>query len=220
MAVYDVSWHGPKIIHHFTGIRHREMSLEVVEKTLLILQENPIDFHLELVAAVPRWMFLVCCLSIATRQSGDDVHDLGGCHLRCWRSLFSEYCVRTWIVFHNITAENNSTFVFLVLCASNSAFFRWQMSISEAKWTFAPFVLVSSITSESLLTFVRSHAGIFSYQECLDYTRLINRSSRNGSTRSLWRTRFFAKRISIDLLRTVHVSSILHVIRSSRTFTN
>ena len=29
---------------------------------------------------------------------------------------------------------------------SNSAFFKWQMSISEAKWTFAPFVLASSIT--------------------------------------------------------------------------
>ena len=31
--------------------------------------------------------------------------------------------------------------------ASNSAFFKRQMSISEAKWTFAPFVLASSITS-------------------------------------------------------------------------
>ena len=36
------------------------------------------------------------------------------------------------------------------------------MSISEAKWTFAPFVLASSITSDLLLTFVRSHAGILS----------------------------------------------------------
>ena len=34
-----------------------------------------------------------------------------------------------------------------------------QMSISEAKWTFAPFVLASSITSDLLLTFVTSHAG-------------------------------------------------------------
>ena len=45
---------------------------------------------------------------------------------------------------------------------SNSAFFKWQMSISGARWTFAPFVLASSITSFLLLTFVRSHAGIFS----------------------------------------------------------
>ena len=36
------------------------------------------------------------------------------------------------------------------------------MSISEAKWTFAPFVLASSITSFLLLTFVRFHAEIFS----------------------------------------------------------
>ena len=47
-------------------------------------------------------------------------------------------------------------------CVPNSAFFKWQMSISEAKWTFAPFVLAPSITSFLLLTFVRSHAGIFS----------------------------------------------------------
>ena len=45
---------------------------------------------------------------------------------------------------------------------SNSAFFKSQRSISEAKWTFAPVVLASSITSFLLLTFVRSHAGIFS----------------------------------------------------------
>ena len=54
----------------------------------------------------------VCCLSIATRQSGDDIHDLGCCHLRCWRSLFSEHCTRSWIVLYNITTEYNSTFVF------------------------------------------------------------------------------------------------------------
>ena len=46
--------------------------------------------------------------------------------------------------------------------ASNSAFFKWHMSISEAKWTFAPFVLASSITSFLLLTFVRFYAEIFS----------------------------------------------------------
>ena len=33
------------------------MSREVAEETLLILQENQGDFLLELVDAVPRWMF-------------------------------------------------------------------------------------------------------------------------------------------------------------------
>ena len=37
--------------------RHPEVSLEVVEETLLILLENQGDFLLELVAAVSRWMF-------------------------------------------------------------------------------------------------------------------------------------------------------------------
>ena len=35
------------------------MSREVVEETLLILQENQRDFLLELIAAVPRWIFSV-----------------------------------------------------------------------------------------------------------------------------------------------------------------
>ena len=45
--------------------------------------------------------------------------------------------------------------------ASNSAFFRWHMSINDAKWTVAPVVLASSITF-LLLTFVKFHAEIFS----------------------------------------------------------
>ena len=60
--------------------------------------------------------YCVCCLSIATRQSGDDIHDLSCFHLRCWWSLFSEYCIRSRIIFYNIASEYNSTFVFLVLC--------------------------------------------------------------------------------------------------------
>ena len=35
------------------------MSLEVVEETLLILQENQGDFLLELIDAASRWMFSV-----------------------------------------------------------------------------------------------------------------------------------------------------------------
>ena len=41
------------------------------------------------------------------------------CHLR---SLFSEYCIRSWIVLYNITTEHNSTFIFLVLCLQFSIF--------------------------------------------------------------------------------------------------
>ena len=105
--------------------------------------------------------YCVCCLSIATRQSGDDIHDFCCCHLRCWRSLFSEYCTRTRIIFYNITAEHNSTFVFLVLWLQFSIF-RWQMSMNDAKWTVAPDALASSMTSFLFLTFVKFHAEIFS----------------------------------------------------------
>ena len=36
-------------------------------------------------------------------------------HLWCWWSLLSEYCIRSWIIFYNVTSEYNSTFVFLKL---------------------------------------------------------------------------------------------------------
>ena len=51
---------------------------------------------------------------------------------------------------------------------SNSAFFEWHVSINEAKWTVAPFVLAASITSFLLLTFVRFHAEI-----CSDFFPLL-----------------------------------------------
>ena len=93
-------------------------------------------------------------------QSGNDIHDLCGRPLWCWWSLFCGYCIRYKVVFHNITSENSSTFVFL-FCLQFSIF-RWYVSINGAKWTLAPFVLASSITSFLLLTFVRFHAEIFS----------------------------------------------------------
>ena len=44
--------------HHFVLHRHLEVSLEVVKvETLLILQESQRDHLLEVVDAVPRWMF-------------------------------------------------------------------------------------------------------------------------------------------------------------------
>ena len=106
--------------------------------------------------------YCVSCLSIATWQSGNDIHDFCRCHLWCWWSLFSKYCIRPRTILYNITSEYNSTFVFFWCLASNSAFFKWLVSISDAKWTFAPVVLASSITSFLLLTFVRFHAEIFS----------------------------------------------------------
>ena len=60
MAVYEASRHGPEIVHSL--YLHQEMSLEIVEETLLILQESRRDPLLELVAAVSRWMFSVPAL--------------------------------------------------------------------------------------------------------------------------------------------------------------
>ena len=61
-----------------------------------------------------------------------------------------------------ISSRSTTRSLYFWCFASNSAFFKWHMPISEAKWTFATFVLTSSITSFLLLTFVRFHAKMFS----------------------------------------------------------
>ena len=60
--------------------------------------------------------YCVSCLSCATWQSENDIHDFYCCHLWCWWSLFGEYCIRFIIISHNIASEYTSTFVFLALC--------------------------------------------------------------------------------------------------------
>ena len=105
---------GSSIMDHGLGHLCRGRRIQVSGHSDLGISNNLwasiFHFHLGI-----SW-YCVCCLSIATWQSGDDIHDLNRCHLRCWRSLFSEYCVRPWIVFGSITSEYISTFVFLMLC--------------------------------------------------------------------------------------------------------
>ena len=76
--------------------------------------------HLPFFLGISR--YCVSCLSCTTWQSGDDIHDFSCCHLRCWRSLFSENCRRPRLVFHNVASDYNPTFVFLVLRLQFSIF--------------------------------------------------------------------------------------------------
>ena len=88
-----------------------------------------------------RRRYCVCCLSIASRQSGDDIHDFFCCHLWCWWSLFSEYCIRPPyrpLQYHH--GVQLDLYIFWCFASNSAAFFKWKMSISEATWTFAPFV--------------------------------------------------------------------------------
>ena len=87
-------------------------------------------------------------------------HDFCCCQLRCWWQLFSEYCIRPWIVFHNITSEYNSSFVFLVLCFQFGILQMTDASVKQNE-LLRPSSLLRSITSLLLLTFVRFHAWIF-----------------------------------------------------------
>ena len=110
--------------------------------------------HLPFYLGISR--YCVSYLSCATWQSGNDIRDFCGCHLWCWWTFFSEYCIRSWM-----TPRSTTRPLYVWCFVSNSAFFKWHISISEPKWTFAPFVLASSITSFLLVTFVRFHAEIF-----------------------------------------------------------
>ena len=60
-----------------------------------------------------------------------------------------------------ISPRNTTRPLYFWCFGSNSAFFKWQMSINDAKWTLQPLFLASSTTSDLLLTFVCCHAGIF-----------------------------------------------------------
>ena len=55
-----------------------------------------------------------------TLQLCNKVHEFMS-EMGCWWSFFSEYCIRSRIIFRNITTEYNSTFVFLVLCLQFSS---------------------------------------------------------------------------------------------------
>ena len=57
----------------------------------------------------------VCCLTWTSWKSGYNVLDSSGCHLGRWRSMFSEYCVRTRIIFYNVTSEYDPAFILWLL---------------------------------------------------------------------------------------------------------
>ena len=110
--------------------------------------------------------YCVRCLSIASWQAGYDIHDFCCCHLRCWWSLFGEYCVRTSIVFYNITSEYNSkciiakcinsakiaTFEKKTICerSSNSNTATWTSLLLTCKWSLDPKSYAQS-ASESVV---------------------------------------------------------------------
>ena len=60
--------------------------------------------------------------------------------------------------------SSQSTTLPLYFCSfdSNSAFWRWHMSIDGAKWTFFVSLCASKVTSFLLLTFPKFYAGIVS----------------------------------------------------------
>ena len=53
-----------------------------------------------------------------------DIHDLCCRHLWCWWSLHGKYSIRSWIIFHNIASQYDSTLYFWNR-GSNSEFLRW-----------------------------------------------------------------------------------------------
>ena len=56
----------------------------------------------------------ISCLSWISWKPGCNVHDFCGRHLRCWRSLVSEHCIWTRIIFYNVTSEYDPAFVLLM----------------------------------------------------------------------------------------------------------
>ena len=108
-----------------------------------------------------RSRYCVCCLSTATWQSGDNIHDFCCGHLRCWWSLFGEYCIRPRVVLYNVTTEYNSTFVLLVLCPPTQHFSNDICPSMMQNELLRPTYLLHRSPPFLLLTFLRFHAEIF-----------------------------------------------------------
>ena len=79
-------------------------------------------------------------------------------HLGRTRALFSKNCIGSRVVFYNVP-PNTTLPLYLCNLGSNSAFLRWHMSISVAKWTFFLSLCASRKTCFILLTFSKFHAG-------------------------------------------------------------
>ena len=90
------------------------------------------------------------------------------------------------------------------------------LSWAERVWELSDTLITSS--SRSLMCLFNVEILSVFRWTCLDYTCLMNGISRNGSrnrsSRSLWRTRIFAQRINIDLLRTRRF--FIHLAHQSR----
>ena len=70
--------------------------------------------------------------------------------------------ILVWWILHKIQNRFFKYYLGAQLDLCTSAFFKWQMSISEATWIFMLFVLGSTNISDFFPTFVLFHAGIFS----------------------------------------------------------
>ena len=66
--------------------------------------------------------------------------------LRCSRSLFSKHCIRSRIIFHNVSSWYDADIVLLENFGTNSEF-KWHRSMSVAKCTVLPSFCASSMTS-------------------------------------------------------------------------
>ena len=72
-------------------------------------------------------------------------------------SVYNAYAPES---FFTMSPQSTTLPLYFWYRSSNSEFLRWQRSINDAKWTFLPLFLASSITSFLFRTFV-SHAWIF-----------------------------------------------------------
>ena len=96
---------------HMSG--HSEFEFSIILEHLLFLPGKKADTASAACPSQPGNLEMISMTFAAVICDADDP---------CWWPLFSEYCIRSFIIFHNITSECNSTFVFWVLCLQFSIF--------------------------------------------------------------------------------------------------
>ena len=106
--------------------------------------------------------FRPAACSVHPGKSWCNVHYFCSRHL--WRrwSLLSKYCIQSWIISHDVTAEYNSTFCISETVAPTPNAWNNIRPFTTQKCTILHSSLASTIISFLFLTFVSCHASIFS----------------------------------------------------------
>ena len=122
-------------------------------------------------------------------------HNLCSCHLWCWWSLLSEHCIRTRIMFYNVTSEYDPAFVLLILRFQLRIkmweIHQWRkMHFSAIIPCFGNHLIFVSDFRQVLCRYLLQFSHYFSTAACASSVCIAWSSGTNLCTKLLWLSEF------------------------------